>query len=154
MTIASIAEKARNSISDFCMTQCNAYCCRKGQLMLQSDEVDAVTQGKREELTRLKLLEKKEDGRYFLNFEGEVDGCPSLTDDFKCSIYTDQKRPQTCRDFPIFLKGNEAVFSHRCLAMKEGKFYPYIKQLKAIGCDVVESHFSLDVESFTLPQKR
>ncbi len=47
MDAEQIAEKARKSISKFCYEECNAYCCRKGYLILNKDEVDVVTQGKK-----------------------------------------------------------------------------------------------------------
>ena len=38
------------------MEECNAFCCRKGFLILRENEVDLVTQNNRKKLTKEKIL--------------------------------------------------------------------------------------------------
>ena len=136
--VEKIAEEARNSISDICINECKAYCCRKGFLVLKEDEVDVVTQGKTKELEQKFVLKRLEDGKYSLNLSGvkgdEDSTCPSLKDN-KCTIYKDPKRPLVCHQFPIFVhKDSRTVrLSPRCLAVKMGVFYPYEKQWINLG---------------------
>ena len=37
-----LAIHARASISNYCFTECKAYCCRKGYLLLNSEEVSLM----------------------------------------------------------------------------------------------------------------
>ena len=119
MGAEEIANRARNSLGEYCINECKAYCCKKGYLILKAKEVDLVVKGK-------KSL-KKVEGGFSLNFnEG---GCPSLKDN-KCSVY--ENRPQTCRDFPIFIKGKYVRISPRCYGFTSGLLYPFIKEFKKI----------------------
>jgi Fe-S-cluster containining protein len=145
-----IADEARDSISSYCSEECRAYCCRKGYLVLKPEEVDTVTQGRKEELLKREILKKLEDGRYSLHM-GEYDTpCPSLKD-FRCTIY--DKRPDTCRRFPLFIEGDMVKLSPRCLAVKEGKFFPYVKQLMALRYKMAEAGFYYDMELYRFEAK-
>src|SRR3989338_10838695 len=129
-TIHEIADRARKSISSYCMDECKSYCCRKGYLVLTQEQMSVVTQGKNMH-GRLKVLEN---GKTSMHLSP---ACPSLKD-FKCTIYTDAKRPKTCSDFPIFIEGTVVRFSPRCLAVRENKFYPFVNEFMAQGCIVIE----------------
>jgi Fe-S-cluster containining protein len=128
-TVEKIAQEARASISDFCIEECHAYCCRKGYLLLTPDQVDLVTQNQKEALLLNKNLKALYKGDFSLNL-GE--SCPSLKDD-KCMIHKDPRRPETCAHFPLFIQENVLIASPRCLAVKQGKLYPYISQLLKMG---------------------
>lgn len=119
-------DEARSSISEFCINECKAYCCRKGYLILNKTELFVVGDD------LLKVTSMK-DGRFSLNLNG---GCFSLGFDFKCNNYL--RRPDTCKTFPIFVVGNEVRLSPRCLAVKEGLLYPFIKQFLKAGYVVSE----------------
>ncbi len=149
MDAENIAQKARKSISKFCYEECKAYCCRKGYLILDKDEVDVVTQGKRKQLEKDKMLKKIKNGKYSL-YMGNYDfPCPSLKDN-KCMIHNDPKRPKTCNDFPLFLQGKVIRLSLRCLAVKQDLFYPYVKQLVVLGYIVKKEDPNDDIEFNTI----
>lgn len=145
-----LAEEARSSISSFCYEECHSYCCRKGFLILKPDEVQAVTQGRQEELRQTETLKPTRDGRLSLNLNHG--GCPSLKD-FKCSIHTSSQRPKTCGDFPVYLHGKRVFFSPRCLAVKEGRFYGYEKEFMRNGYEIVKAHPWADSEIYNVTLK-
>lgn len=130
MEAENIAKKARKSISQFCFEECNAYCCRKGYLLLTKKELDLVA-GKKQ----IKIQLQK-DNKYSL-FLGDT--CPSLQGNFKCKIHRNRNRPQACKEFPIFIYEKNIILSGRCLAVKQGKFYPYIKQWLKLGYKIHET---------------
>jgi Fe-S-cluster containining protein len=147
MDAEKIADKARNSISKYCIEECKAYCCRKGYLVLKPEEVDRVTQGRAKELEEKKILKKLADGKYSL-YMGNYDcPCPSLKD-FKCTIH--KTKPKTCSDFPLFFHGNNLRLSPRCPAVKNNLMYPYIKRLIAIGYKTVEEDPIADIELYNV----
>ena len=153
--VEKIAEEARNSISDICINECKAYCCRKGFLVLKEDEVDVVTQGKTKELEQKFVLKRLEDGKYSLNLSGvkgdEDSTCPSLKDNM-CMIHKSKKRPKTCGDFPIFIDHEKKIvrLSPRCLAVKKDMFYPQVTQWMKLGYKIEEySHLS-SMELYTV----
>ncbi len=140
-----IAEEARDSIGDFCRDECKGYCCRKGYLVLTKEQVPIVTQGRQRKMIKDELLMELDDGRFSM-FMGKYDHpCPSLyVKNFRCTIYKD--RPQTCKDFPLFLVGKSIRLSPRCLAVKENKFYPYVAQLLKLGYKMEKWHPYSDME--------
>ncbi|MBT3985116.1 hypothetical protein HOD38_00415 [archaeon] len=127
MNAEQIATKARKSISKFCFEECSAYCCRKGYIILSKEELDLI-KGKEEV-----VVENIKEGKFTL-FLGAT--CPALKPDFKCKIHKNALRPQTCKDFPIFIKGEKIGLSGRCLAVKQDKFFPFIKQWNKLGYQV------------------
>jgi len=147
MDAEALADKARNSISSFCINECKAYCCRKGHLVIKEDEIDEVMQGREAELENEGALTRTKDGRYSLNLDNSNEGCPSLKDN-KCTIHKSSKRPKVCGDFPIFIEGNKVRFSGRCTAVQEGKFYPYVKKFLAMGFKVEEGDRMYDSDFY------
>ena len=138
MWAENIADEARASISDFCINECKAYCCRNGFLIIKPHEIDAVSQGSRDELLRGKSLKRLENGSYSLNLDAEEGGCPSLKGN-KCLIHASKLRPKTCGDFPVYVKGDAVFFSPRCLAVKQNRFFPYEKAFIALGYRILEA---------------
>lgn len=147
-----IANKARKSIGKFCFEECNSYCCRKGYLILTKYEVNKVTQGKKRELEKLQLLKKLENGNYSLNMGKNEHPCPSLQG-YKCLIHKSKKRSKTCGDFPIFIEGEYIKLSPRCLAVKEGKFYPYVSQWMKLGFKIMKDDPLADIELYNVEIK-
>jgi len=127
-----IAEKARKSISRFCYEECKSYCCRKGYLNLDKNNVDLVTQGRKNELEAKKRLSKINENNYSLYIGDYSSPCPSLKD-HKCIIHKNPMRPLACKHFPLFLEKNIIKLSSRCLAVKQGMLYPYISRLLKLG---------------------
>ena len=135
----AIADEARKSIGSFCIDECKAFCCRKCYLVLKDDEVDVVTQGRKDELMGKGLLKRFKSGTYSLNMGDSDVACPSLDlETLKCRIHNHSKRPMTCRNFPIFLDGKKVILSNRCLAVRLGMLYPFIARLKMIGCVIMK----------------
>lgn len=121
-----IAKRARESISSYCIDECGAYCCRKGQLTLNVDNVllfvDTVAIG-----VNNKTIKK-------LKFDYILDmnkGCPNL-DGAKCKIHTNVNRPTVCLEFPLFLESGIVRLSPKCPAIQAGKMYPFVTEL--INC--------------------
>ena len=124
MKAKQIAEKARKSISKFCSEECKAYCCRKSYLVLTNEEVDLVAQGMRKNLEDKKILKKTKGEDHYINLH---DDCPSLKNNL-CVIHNNSKRPEVCKQFPIFIKDKNVRFSPVCLAVKMDLFYPYVHE--------------------------
>jgi hypothetical protein len=119
---------ARKGISDFCIFECKAFCCRKGHLILNRKEFNVIIKDKVDEYKdRVTALE---DGN-FRFFIGKLDSpCPCLSDDFLCMIHKNRKRPRICKDFPI-LYINEIIYINKdCPAVQENKLYGFIASLK------------------------
>lgn len=132
--IQKLAKLARKSISSYCMNECNAYCCRKGFLIMTEEELDLVAGSKREELSNNGFIKKQDADQFSLNFSNNLGGCPALNGS-KCTIHTNSKRPSTCDNFPIFVNEDkkEVRLSPRCFAVKENKLYPFIHECKLLG---------------------
>ncbi len=140
MNAEKIADEARKAISKYCYEECKAYCCRKGYLILTLEETDLFSRYsadfKKEELKKL------ENGDYSLNLQMNGFGCPMLGKDFKCTIHKEEKRPHTCKQFPLFVDEENKILrlSSRCLAVREGKLYPYIAQIKSMGYCIIRGN--------------
>ncbi len=135
--IEDIANKARNSIGTFCSEECQAYCCRKGYLVMKPDQVNVVTHGNNKVLETEGLLKELPTGNFSLHMSKREQGCTSLDNNNKCNIYNNTKRPKTCHDFPIFIRKKQIFFSPRCLAVKQRKFYIYEKEFLNLGYTIV-----------------
>jgi len=93
-----ILDQARNSISNYCINDCKALCCRKGKLLLQSEnEIKFISQGKENKFLKRKILQKTNDGNFTFNHERVK--CPYLTNDFKCSTWKDSKMTKVWKNF-------------------------------------------------------
>ncbi len=143
----TIAKKARRSISRYCYEDCKSYCCRKGYLPVKEEEVDLVTQGRKEELLQKGILKKIGDGKYSLYLGNYDTPCPSLFD-YKCLIHKKKNRPDVCAQFPLFIEGKMIKLSPRCPAVKEGLFYPYVSQLLRLGYKVIKADAYADMELY------
>lgn len=139
MEAEAIAEKARKSISRFCIEECKSYCCRKGYLILDNSNIDLVVQGRKQELLDRKILIKKEINYSLYLGDYEIP-CPSLGKDFKCLIHKKPERPSACKQFPLFIEGNKLRLSPRCPAVKADMLYPYIARLLKMGYRLEEAN--------------
>jgi len=122
--IERLADEARLAISDYCINECHSFCCRKGFIILNDDEVDLMIAEKKELLLNEKSLKPLKDGTFSLNFSNSLGGCPSLIDG-KCSVHTNPRRSNTCRKFPVFVRENTVHLSSRCPAVRAGLLYAY-----------------------------
>ncbi|MFH1683184.1 MAG: hypothetical protein ABIA37_05310 [Candidatus Woesearchaeota archaeon] len=144
MNAEKLTQKARKDIGKFCMEECKAYCCRKGYLVLTTSQAELITHQK-EAVLKDNLTLKLINGNYSLNLHHD---CPALHD-CKCDIHTKRNRPLACKQFPIFIDGMNVRLSHRCLAVKNGLFYPYVSKMLSLGYKVSESDPFYDSECYS-----
>ena len=123
-----LANNARASISSYCYTECLAYCCRRGYLLLSDAEVEFFAHTT--ELKKMPFVDKE---RHIFNLHG---GCPNLVD-FKCRIHTNVLRPSACKDYPLFISSDTVVVASDCPAVVENKLYPYLAEFKRLGMKIV-----------------
>ncbi len=139
--IEKLAKEARESLSDFCINECKAYCCRKGYLIVQDEELNLITKNIREKLLEEGSVKEMWNGKFTLNFGNSIGRCPALDSKFRCKIHGNDKRPLTCKDFPIFILGKKIKISPRCPAKKENKFFKFEKEAKNLGYEIVNDLF-------------
>ena len=151
MTAEAIAKKARKSIWKFCSEECGAYCCRKGYLTMTERELSLFAGKRKAELLEKGALKQIPDGKYSFFLGSKEIECPHLKD-LKCLIHAKHRRPNACKDFPIFIdkKSKTVKFSTRCPAVKANLFYPLVHQLKKLGWKVEESGFLSDSDFYTI----
>ena len=119
-----LLEQARSSISDFCMNECKALCCRKGYLIVKPDQFDLVANKKKIKFKKL------EDSSCSINI-GKTP-CPSLDKDFRCVIHNDKNRPDACKNSPLFLHNKTIIPVPFCPAIKKGLLDTYLKKLESL----------------------
>jgi Fe-S-cluster containining protein len=145
MEINRLLNKARSSISKFCEEECKAYCCRKGYLVLNQKQIRLILKDKIDLFLKRGLLIKIDENTSSLYLGNYLYPCPCLID-LKCIIHKSKNRPDACKNFPIFLDRNLVKFSSRCLAVRQGLFYPYIKKLISLGYKIQESDVFYNIE--------
>jgi Fe-S-cluster containining protein len=140
--IEKLADEVRRGLSDFCINECKAFCCRDGFIKLKPLEADLYCEGKKEQLTKEGSLKEMWNGKYILEFKNSCGGCPALNPkNFHCKIHSDINRSNTCKDFPIFIVGKEIKISPRCPAKVQGKFFKFEKEAIRLGYKIVDSFF-------------
>jgi len=133
----TLAINARESLSSYCYTECKAYCCRRGYLILSAKEVSLMKDTLKEDLKIMPIRTESDKKRYIFNLGSGINGCPNLTD-YKCTIHTNLSRPKACKEFPLFIWKNKTVLvTDECPAVKENKLYSYLSEFKAMGYKIV-----------------
>ena len=132
MDIIDLALDARNSISKYCIEECKAYCCKKGFLILDIEEINLLVGDNESSLKSLGYIRLLKDKKYSLNLSNHLGSCPSLKDN-KCTIHDNSLRPNTCKDFPIFIIGDTIKLSKRCYAVRDNKLYPHVHKFIELG---------------------
>ena len=117
----NIAERARASLSYYCMYECKAMCCRKGYITLSIKEAINILGSLPKSVIKEITIDLSE-------------GCPKLKDN-KCTIY--KERPQICRDYPVFVKHSAVHLSEKCPAVRENKLYPFEHEFIQKGLRVI-----------------
>ena len=135
--IQNLVNKTLENLSGYCINECHSFCCRKGYLILSSDELDLIIGDKKNILFEKGELKELLNGKYSLNLGNFFGSCPMLKN-FKCDIHGNKKRPGTCKNFPIFIVGKEIKISSRCPAQKENKFYEFVHNVKKMKYRIVE----------------
>ena len=132
-----LAILARDSLSSYCYTECKAYCCRHGHLLLTGKEVELFKDTRKEDLKIVSLHDGIDGQRYVLNLKSHVDGCPNLSG-YKCIIHKDPDRPKACKEFPLFIwKDKTVMVTNVCPAVKDNMLFPYLTQFKSMGYKIV-----------------
>ena len=137
MNIDEIVEKARDSISDYCLNECKAYCCRKSHfLIINKIQIKTFTNNKINYFIEKRIIKKLKDGKFSFDLRKNNNLCPNLNlENFKCKIYNNKNKPDVCNEFPLFInkKKKQFRFASGCPAVKNNKFYPYISLLLKQG---------------------
>ena len=136
-SVITLAQEARTSISDYCINVCKAQCCKRGQLLLMSDnEVKSIVGNKKKLYENTGILKLSENGFYLYN--SEIKTCKNLNQKTSlCKIHTNTSRPMVCRDYPIFIVRNSIIFGKTCPAAISGKFKDYEKKFKELGYKII-----------------
>jgi Fe-S-cluster containining protein len=137
----TLAIAARKSISNYCYSECMAYCCRRGYLLLSAEEVGLMRNINIEDLKIMPIrIEIANDAkRYIFNLGAKSFGCPNLTD-YKCVIHANPLRPKACKEYPLFIwKDKTIVITDECPAVKENQLYAYLSEFKALGYKLIYS---------------
>ncbi len=138
------AQEARIAISDYCIHECNAFCCSKGILVLTEDELLAVFHDDKKQMSENKqYITKQPDGRFALDLSRDGKGCPSLNKKTKmCTIHSSSRRSKTCSDFPIFVHDSDKkiFISPRCFAHIDRKFYAFRFEAEHNGYRIVSEN--------------
>lgn len=135
MDINQLADQARQSISDYCINDCKGYCCRKGFLSLNEDQVKLVVGNHKSKLVNNNHLIESHDQNFLLDLGNPIN-CPSQKNN-KCSIHTNPNRPSACKEFPVFIWTEGIKLSNRCPAVREGKLYPFVRQFVKAGFKII-----------------
>lgn len=135
--IHKLVNKTLENLSGFCISECHSFCCRKGYLILKSEEVDLIVGDKKEILLGKKDLKEMLNGKFSLKLDNCLGDCPRLKN-FKCEIHENIKRPDTCKNFPIFVALKEIKISSRCPAKAENKFFGFVKEAEKLGYKIVK----------------
>jgi Fe-S-cluster containining protein len=137
----TLAIAARKSISNYCYTECMAYCCRRGYLLLSAEEEGLMRNTDIDDLKLMPIRTEIIDDakRYIFSLGAKGLGCPNLTD-YKCVIHTNPLRPKACKDFPLFIWTDKTiVITDECPAVKENQLYAYLDEFKKMGYKLVYS---------------
>lgn len=135
-----IADEARNSISEFCMNECGAYCCRKGYIMVREHQLNTIATKEKQIILNNegKIKEFLSSGKFQVDFTNSLGGCPALIEN-KCSVHKNPERPKVCHEFPIFVFVDHVRISSKCPAQENNKFYPHIRQFTELGLKIVNT---------------
>jgi len=112
-----ILDEARSALGPYCMSDCNAYCCKKEVITLTEEEAKSFKGSDQ--------VVKKEDFLVLV-----ANPCPKLKEN-RCTIYNE--RPNACREFPIFKKGNEIFLANLCPGILNKKIYLQTRKLVELG---------------------
>lgn len=130
--IQKIANDARNSIANYCINDCKAYCCKNGFLLILSEkELKFVSSNKIFQNISSGFLLKSEKANVLFDLKNSR--CLKLTDENTCSKHKSKNRPKICSDYPLFIVKNNIILSSTCYAVKNNLLNSYIIELEKLG---------------------
>ena len=124
MDILKLVDEARDSIGEYCMNSCKAKCCKRGKLAVNEEQAKFIIKNK-------KIKTENKSGLTIINLDNI---CPALKDN-KCSVY--DKRPQSCRDYPLFYNNNMLFADAKCEAVQKGMFEEFLKKIEKMGIKII-----------------
>jgi len=129
-----ILKNARESISDFCINECLALCCRSGNLLFRNEnEINSIFDKLPIDIKF--VFSKTQNNMFTLNLDGI--SCPKLNFKNLCSIHKDLSRPRVCSDFPIFKVDNYIISSTFCPAINKNLLSSYYLELEDLGFKII-----------------
>ena len=149
MNVQEIAQKARKSISSFCIEECKAYCCRKGYLNITHKELKSMITSY--EIKHLPSnIVMKNSNSYTVYLGDALNPCPGLNLDHTCKIHRKNTRPIGCKNFPIFINEEKKLLfvSSRCPAIKMGMIFQHTRKIVSIGYKLITGDISYDSDFF------
>lgn len=137
LEINKILIEARNSISNYCINECKAQCCKKGKLILFNEkEIEFICQGKQKKYLKQKIIQKIKNNNYTYNHQRVK--CPHLTNDNKCDDWKNPNRPKVCFDFPLFFSQKKYIITAQiCPAVENKLFEKYFEKLKKYEIKII-----------------
>ena len=123
----------RNSIGEFCITECKGACCRIGKLPLYSQDETMIISSKLKPKS-LHYIHINTNGMQF--FDLEHCKCPHLGKKNECKIHN-QKRPFMCVEFPVFIKDNMIILASDCKATTNNQFVKFLLRVKDLGYTII-----------------
>lgn len=110
---------AREKISSYCLSSCEAECCKRGTMKISDNQVELMTKGN---MSLVKSLPNNE-------YRVKITPCVNESNN-KCSVY--KKRPVVCREFPIRVFNlKETIISiGKCKAVDSGVIDEELNTLK------------------------
>jgi len=141
LIVDRILKNARNSISNYCINECKAKCCRKGSLLVQSKEelFSLIDEDDFQNLFEKQVITKStnNDNWHVFNHES-VGGCPKLDENNLCMIYENKDKPKICSDFPLFKVKNFILMADFCPVSKTNLLDDYFKELENFGFKIIK----------------
>jgi Fe-S-cluster containining protein len=132
-----LAISARASLSSYCYNECRASCCRKGYILLTAEEAIVMQGDHKEKLKMIPVETATNKNAFVLDMDVKKKGCPNLVD-YKCSIHKNPGRPNTCKEFPLFIwKDKTIMVTFECPAIKDNQLYPYLAEFKRRGYKLI-----------------
>ncbi len=133
-----LANTARNSLSNYCLFECEANCCRGGYLILSAEEVALMPNINISTLNMMPIRSSTDKKRYLFNL-GIKNGCPNLLNS-KCLIHKNPLRPKVCGDYPLFIGEDKTlIVASDCIGVDENKLFGYLSEFKTLGYKLIYS---------------
>ena len=132
--IEDFVKKVRLMEADYCVSYCKARCCKKGKIFLSRKQAEKITRNKVVAYMKMGKLLKRDVCNFELNLEK---GCPALSEDNKCRIHISVIRPEICREFPIFIRGEKVFVASFCPITSSKKFLDAVEFLKSKDVELI-----------------
>jgi Fe-S-cluster containining protein len=131
--VDTIADNARNSISDYCINNCKAKCCKRGKLVLFNEkEVNAIVGEHKQKYIEQNILTVNPKTSNY-HYDLEKKSCKNLTTKNLCSIHNLNSKPRICRDYPLFILGKYVIVAQDCQAAQNNLLDKHVLEIVKLG---------------------